>query len=92
MNTNKKISERRMDWHLFWTALGVVIPVVSCVIGYGMSVNRNIRSIEKSINERISAIDKRLVVIETVIIMSGHDIKGIVLNKNERIDEKLEKK
>lgn len=54
------ISEKRMDWHLFWTAAGVVLTLGCLIFGCFKSLSNDIQDIRE-----------RLVVIETTLILKG---------------------
>lgn len=66
------VNEKRMDWHLVWTALSVLVPLLIVIICYGNSFKNQMHSL-----------DKRLVAIETVMITQGYNIKGIAINNIE---------
>ncbi|MEK6883357.1 MAG: hypothetical protein AABY22_27260 [Nanoarchaeota archaeon] len=66
------IDNKTMDWHLFWTAAGVILTLGALVFGCF-----------KSLNNTMVSLDKRLTVIETVMVMNGYNIKGIATNKSE---------
>lgn len=74
---NTQTFERKMDWHLFWTAGGVILTLGTLVFGCFISLNKSMNSL-----------DKRLTVIETVMIMNGYNIKGVAANKIDKIEEK----
>ena len=52
------MDQRRMDWHLIWVALGVIIPVIATTI-----------ACFASLSSKISNIENRLTKIETVLIL-----------------------
>ena len=60
------------------------IIVLGGILGSVMWMN----GLETRLNEKIAGIDKRLTVIETVMIMQGHNIKGVATNNTENIEEK----
>ena len=61
--------QKKNDWHLVWTAAGVIIPLACLIIGCFWSLNN------------------RLIVIETVMVMQGHKIKGIVSSPINKIED-----
>lgn len=68
MNNTKK-----MDWHLVWTALGVIIPVVATTFGCFWSLSN-----------RILEIEKRLNTIETVMIIKNIMPKELIAASDEK--------
>lgn len=54
------IDDKKMDWHLFWTAGAVVITLGTLIMGCFNSLSNDIRRI-----------DNRLTKIEAVLIMKG---------------------
>lgn len=60
MEKIRELTQSKMDWHLFWTALAVVVPIISTTIACFWSLS-----------DKISTIDNRLTRIETVMIVKG---------------------
>ncbi len=52
------MNEKKLDWHLFWTAIGVVIPIVISIIGCYLSLSKD-----------MSEIKQEIIKIETVMIL-----------------------
>ncbi len=45
-NMSDYINQRRMDWHLFWTAAGVVIALGTIVIGCYINLRNDLNTIK----------------------------------------------
>lgn len=73
----KHDESKKMDWSLFWTAAGVVVTLGTILVSGFFIINGKITEVDKALTYRITDIDKRLTVIETVLIMQGCNIKGI---------------
>jgi hypothetical protein len=54
------MTEKKMDWHLFWTAASVVVALGSIVIGCYMSLKTELTNMATEINT-----------IKTVLIVKG---------------------
>lgn len=63
--------QKKFDWHLFYAALAVVIPIMSTIIGCYISLL-----------SRIDRIDNRLTKIETVLILKGIMPKELVVDSS----------
>jgi hypothetical protein len=55
-----KENQRKMDWHLFWTATGVVFTICTVVIGCFISLKDEVNEIKESVST-----------IKTVLIVKG---------------------
>jgi hypothetical protein len=68
---------KNFDWHLFWTAAGVIIPLGGLIIGCFISLSHDMREVRE-----------RLTVIETTLILKGIMPKELA-KKTEVSDEKI---
>lgn len=60
-------NQNRMDWHLFWTAAGVVVPLAALIIGCYSKLGNDIGDVSKSVSE----LKTEVVKIQTVMIIKG---------------------
>jgi hypothetical protein len=68
---HEKHESRKMDWHLLWTALGVIIPVMGSIFLCFFSLQKDFFNLQKEMSEKFSAIEKDMTIIKTVLIMKG---------------------
>lgn len=54
------MNEKKLDWHLFWTAAGVVIALGAIIIGC-----------YSKLSSEISVVNAEIVKIQTVLIIKG---------------------
>ena len=52
--------EKRMDWHLFWAAAGVVVTLTAVIVGCFMNISG-----------KLSDLKSEIVKIQTVMIIKG---------------------
>jgi hypothetical protein len=66
---------RTVDWHLLWTAGGVIITLGSIIFGCFVSLSRDIGNVAE-----------RLTVIETTLILKGIMPKELALETSKSFD------
>ena len=54
--TTQQIEQRKMDWHLFWGAAGVIVTLGALIIGCFKSLSADIRTVD----DRLTKVDERL--------------------------------
>ena len=64
---------KAMDWHLVWTALGVIIPVIATTVACFVSLSNRMREVES-----------RLTTIETVMIIKNIIPKELIAVTEEK--------
>lgn len=52
-------SVKKMDWHLFWTAAGVVITLGTLIIGCFKSLSNDIQSIDRRLSKLEGGFEER---------------------------------
>lgn len=75
MNTE---NQKRMDWHLFFTALGVVVALGSLTMGGFVHINSKIYDLSRdlsrdiaSVKNEVSLVKGEVEKIQTVLILKG---------------------
>lgn len=56
----EKTEMRKMDWHLFWTAAAIIVPICGVVLSCFMSLKSDINLVKNEINQ-----------VKTVLILKG---------------------
>ena len=72
---------KKFDWHLVWTAMGVVFPIMGAIIIGTWTIKSDIHQVEQRLVDKINGLDRRLTAVETVLILQGTPLKA--LSKNE---------
>lgn len=55
----EKSERKQMDWHLVWTALGVVVPLATIIFGCFWSLSSDIRSIDNRLSKLEGSFEER---------------------------------
>lgn len=86
------ITEKKMDWHLFWTAAGVVVPLVCVMVGGFWHIsnkfwqlNRNIAQCKTELSKEISELRNEVSKIETVLIIKGIVPTELFASENKEV-------
>jgi hypothetical protein len=64
-------NEKKLDWHLFWTAAGVVLTLAIITIGSYISLVSKISDSKNELSHEISQLNAELIKIQTVLIIKG---------------------
>jgi uncharacterized membrane-anchored protein YhcB (DUF1043 family) len=59
MSQNETSQQKQMDWHLLWTALGVVVPLAALIIGCFWSLSTDIRNIDNRLSKLEGSFEER---------------------------------
>ena len=51
--------QKQMDWHLLWTALGVIVPLAALIIGCFWSLSTDIRAIDNRLSKLEGSFEER---------------------------------
>jgi hypothetical protein len=72
------MNEKKLDWHLFWTAAAVVIPLAAIIIGCYVNLiskmkdlSLEIEKVRSDLSHEISQVNAEIVKIQTVLILKG---------------------
>jgi hypothetical protein len=61
------MTERKLDWHLFWTAAGVVVAISTVIIGSYISLLGRM----SDLSHEIAELNAEIIKIQTVLIIKG---------------------
>lgn len=64
-----KVNEKKLDWHLFWTAAGVVVTLATIIIGCYINLISKIEKCRTDLSHEISMVNTEIVKIQTVMII-----------------------
>ena len=56
------------------------LTVISVLIGAAIWMTTQLHNLENRLNDKMTSLDKRLIVIETVMTHQGYNVKGIAAN------------
>ncbi len=65
------MNERKLDWHLFWTAAGVIVTISTVIIGSYISLLGRISDSKNELSMEISNLKAEIIKIQTVLIIKG---------------------
>ena len=77
------MNEKKLDWHLFWTAAGVVITLAALIIGSYISILSRINDSKTELSREISDVNAEIVKIQTVLILKGIAPKDLFSAQSE---------
>ena len=77
-----KVTMKRFDWHLFWSAAGVIVVVGGMIIGSYISLvnqisnskldlSKEVLQMRTELSHEISLLNAEVVKIQTVLIIKG---------------------
>ena len=55
---------KKFDWHLVWTAMGVVFPIMGAIIIGTWTIKSDIHQVEQRLSDKIEDVDSRLTAVE----------------------------
>lgn len=58
-SVSEQINQKKMDWHLVWTALGVIVPLTAVIIGCFTSLSSDLRQIDQRLSKLEGAFEER---------------------------------
>ena len=59
MTNPQDIIQKKMDWHLFWTAMGVIVTLGALIIGCFKSLSSDIQSIDRRLSKLEGSFEER---------------------------------
>lgn len=59
MDNSQKETQRKMDWHLFWTAGTVIVTLGSLIMGCFTSLSSDIKQIDQRLSRLEGAFEER---------------------------------
>jgi len=73
-----QVNEKKMNWHLFWTAAGTVLSLAAIIVGSYVSLlcrigdlSKEIALVQADLSLEISDVRNEIVKIQTILILKG---------------------
>lgn len=59
MSTNQTDQQKKLDWHLFWTAAAVIVTLGALIIGCFRSLSSDINQIDRRLSKLEGSFEER---------------------------------
>ena len=53
------MENKKMDWHLVWTALSVIVPLAALIMGCFISLSSDIKSVDRRLSKLEGSFEER---------------------------------